>query len=282
MLKKDLENRNIEISNGSAKDLQKNIDLWNQYINKNITYFQSRNFRKWPESSSRNTDGIIQTTWSQSSPYSDSYPIDPTTGKRSFVGSAAIAIAQIINYHKHLGNASFSSSDSYTTLNGIDIDQDSQTADFPNFSRLNNKLENINKKYSSGAPLNSGDRATICFAAGISVNMHYSSDARADSWTWDIADAYRNKFKFKKSKVYYADSENFFKQLKANAKKKFPVNILTQDYFEHSIVCDGYNTDNEYHLNFGWSQNSKENYTLAWYNLPKSLNSDFNVISLVI
>ena len=38
-----LENRNIEISNGSANDLQKNIDLWNQYINKNITYFQSRN-----------------------------------------------------------------------------------------------------------------------------------------------------------------------------------------------------------------------------------------------
>ncbi|MCD4819103.1 MAG: TonB family protein [Candidatus Cloacimonetes bacterium] len=282
MLKKDLENRNSEISSGSAKNIQKNIDLWNQYINKNDNYFQARNFKKWPESGSRNTDGIIQTTWSQNAPYNDNCPIDPTTGKRCFVGSAAIAIAQIINYHKHLGYASFRSTDSYTTLNGINIDQDSQTADFPSFSTINKKLENINKKYSNGSSLNNDDLATINLAAGISVNMHYSSDAGADSWTWDIADAFRNKFKFTKSKVYYADSEDFFTQLKTNAKKKFPVNILIEDYFEHSLICDGYNTDNEYHLNFGWAQGSNENYTLAWYNLPKSLNPDYNIISQAI
>jgi len=112
--------------------------------------------------------------------------------------------------------------------------------------------------------------------------MHYSSSVKPDSWTWDIARALRNKFNFKKAKVFYPDSEDFYKKLQTNAKKNYPVNLLTEDYYEHSMICDGYNTDGDYHLNFGWSRNSRENYTLAWYNLPTTLNSEYNVLSQAI
>ena len=36
----------------------------------------------------------------------------------------------------------------------------------------------------------------------------------------------------------------------------------------HVVVCDGYNTDGEYHLNFGWGTTSPQEITEAWYRLP--------------
>ena len=39
----------------------------------------------------------------------------------------------------------------------------------------------------------------------------------------------------------------------------------------HAIVCDGYNTDGEYHLNFGWGVSAPQKMTEVWYRLPSDL-----------
>ena len=36
----------------------------------------------------------------------------------------------------------------------------------------------------------------------------------------------------------------------------------------HAVVCDGYNTDGEYHLNFGWGADLPQEITEVWYRLP--------------
>jgi hypothetical protein len=58
--------------------------------------------------------------------------------------------------------------------------------------------------------------------------------------------------------------------------------LLIEANYEYSIICDGYNTAGEYHLNFGWAKDNRENYTLAWYNLPTYVSSEFNILSQAI
>ena len=280
MLKKDLEMR-IDAMNAGILETAVNNELWNNYQNQNSSYFASLSFQKWPDKPTLKTDGWVSTTWSQLAPFNQYCPIDPTTGKRSSVGCAALALAQIVHYTHYLGNASFATSDVYTTLNGIDIDADSQTADFPNFTTLNNKLKTIDQKFKNSSPLNPTDIAALCFASGIAVNMHYSSIG-ADSWTWNIGHAFRNKFNYRQAKGYDMENEEFFEHLQTNAKQRYPVNLIVNDYYEHSMICDGYNNAGEYHLNFGWAKDDPGNYTLAWYHLPTFRNADYNIISQAV
>jgi hypothetical protein len=125
-----LESRRQAVGRGLV-DIQKNNDLWNRYLNKDRAFFTSQRYQKWPERPTGNTDGWISTTWNQLEPFNSSCPIDPTTGRRSSLSSAAISLAQVIHYFRYLGNASFAPADGYTTLSGISIDGDNQTADFP-------------------------------------------------------------------------------------------------------------------------------------------------------
>lgn len=260
---------------------KKNNDLWNKYISKDRAYFTSRRFQKWPDRPSTRTDGWVATTWNQLAPFNDSCPIDPATGRRSSLSSAAISLAQIVNHFRFLGNASFGTADGYTTLNGINIDGDNQTADFPSFTVINNRLKNIDQKFKTNTPLTANDISSLCYSAGIAVNTHFSS-VGAITWTWDIAHAVRNKFNYRQARSYYADSDSFFVHLQVNAKQMYPTILLLDADYDYSIICDGYNTDNEYHLNFGWAKDNSENYTLAWYSLPTFVSSQHNIVSQAV
>ena len=41
---------------------------------------------------------LLGTNWNQTSPYNNSCPLDPITGRRCPVGCTAVAMGQIINY----------------------------------------------------------------------------------------------------------------------------------------------------------------------------------------
>jgi TonB family protein len=280
MLKKDLELRKQAVGKGLI-DVQANNDLWNRYISKETAYFSRLRIQKWPDRPTVRTDGWVATTWNQLEPYNSSCPLDPTTGRRSFLSSAAISLAQTIHYFRYLGNAGFGTADGYTTLNGVNIDGDNQTADFPSFSVINTRLKSIDQKLKSNTSLNNSDISTLCFTSGIAVNTHFTSIGTV-TWTWDIAHAVRNKFSYRQTRSYYADSDSFYVHIQNNAKQKYPVILLLQANYDYAIICDGYNTAGEYHLNFGWAKDDKDNYTLAWYNLPTYKSSEFNILSQAI
>ena len=90
---------------------------------------------QWPPAGTTPTGGWLLTNWSQGSPYKDMCPVDLNTGTHSVAGCPAVAMAQILNYHKRINNTRFDDSDdyyhSYGSNNKYWIDDDFAAHDFP-------------------------------------------------------------------------------------------------------------------------------------------------------
>ena len=65
----------------------------------------------WPIEGTTSTGGWLETIWHQDAPYNRFCPLNTCLNERCRVGCVATAIAQIINFHKSLGNLFFNSSD---------------------------------------------------------------------------------------------------------------------------------------------------------------------------
>lgn len=283
MVRTDLALRLEALSVTDASILSTNDGLWRAYLTGNVPLADTN---QWPPVGSTSTGGWLETTWSQRFPWRDYCPLDPSTGERCAVGCTATAMAQIVNYHSvknyYLGDIEFGEDDRYVTdTRKIRIDQHSGSRDFPSFPVLNEYLDTLADHYSSGIPLDDHDLATLSFACGVSVEMDYTSEGSSASLS-DAADAFRNKFKFfSAQRVKTKDVTWFYDTLKQNMKDALPAELevwSSDDVYGHAIVCDGVREisgqKEEYHLNYGWGDDSPAPITEAWYSLPEGLPQD--------
>ena len=282
LLKEDMKLRIKAITEYGRSNAKENNNLWNSYTNGDITD-SSETFQQWPQVNTTSTGGLIETTWNQQSPYNDFCPIDPVDSNRCVVGCTATALAQVINYYRQC-SISFDENDSYTTYNGIDIDNDSIRYDFPSFEQLNGYLAALNNKYASQTEPDDSDAAALSFACGIATSMDYSSRGSGASF-YDSQQALLDKFYFYSADLVGSLSNEYFLTLQENIINKIPAMfaIRSSDGFSgHIIICDGYNTNGEYHLNFGWGSPYPEEITDVWYRLPSELPSYLCIISLAM
>ncbi|MCK4358229.1 MAG: C10 family peptidase [Candidatus Cloacimonetes bacterium] len=280
MIKKDMEFRLEAKSQFSSEKIKANNTLWKSYISGNIEELKTRNFQQWPEPGSTLTTGWIETTWSQGYPYNMFCPLDPNTGSRCVVGCVATAMSMLINYHEYVGDVSFNYSDDHYWSNGIHIDSDSTLYDFPSFNALNIYLDTLKVHYQNSLPLTNEDKAALCFACGISVHMWYSSSG-SGAWTEQVTYELLNKFNY--NSALWMDSWHpfFYDSLSTNMINAKPAEIsiyTTGGGNGHAINCDGYNTDDFYHLNFGWGPSSPGNIITAWYSLPLGMPAGYCII----
>ena len=278
MLRKDMELRLQAISKYNESKIVANNQAWELYGAEDLADAGDGDFQQWPEEDTTLTGGWVETTWHQHSPYNDFCPLDPIEEGRCLVGCVATAMAQIINYHKHLGSLSFGDSDEYATLNGINIDADSTTYDFPSFGQLNTYLDTISFKYKNDIDLDNTDIASLNFACGISTDTDYSHDG-SGAFPWAARNALLNKFNFYSANMIGGLSGESYSLLQENIINGLPAFLaIRKDNGSHFIVCDGYNTNNEYHLNFGWGSSNPEIITEAWYQLPIGIPSGYTVV----
>jgi len=281
MLKYDMKLRLEAIADTTYPKILSNNQLWSVYLSEGLSYLE-RDFQQWPPEGSTLTGGWVETTWKQGSPYNNFCPYDPPPPPspygRSVVGCVATAMSQIINYHKYVGHAYFDDSDDYhSNWNNLDIyiDDDYNDYDFPSFEELNLYLDTLNNHYTNNDTLTSNDVAALNFACGISIFMQYSSTISVigPHWFDYVATALTNKFGYNSAEYINADDSLFYDILEQNMKDAQPSELVITrpSYGGHAIVCDGYNTDDQYHLNFGYGENNPDPITLAWYSLPDSL-----------
>jgi parallel beta-helix repeat protein len=281
MLKEDMKLRLKALDKYKESNGIKNKDLWNLYSNGESSDDQV--FQQWPPESTTSTGGWLETTWSQSEPYSDFCPLDPVDDNRSVAGCIATALAQVVNYHRQC-NVYFNQDDSYSTYSGINIDADSDKYDFPSFEQLNECLADLRIKYSRHEDLNDTDVAALNFACGIATQMDYSSEGSGAS-SYDAQEALLYKFGFYSADMTGSLSSEYQHVLQENIINGLPaiVCMASSDGLSgHAVVCDGYNTNGEYHLNFGWSEFYPDIITDVWYNLPTDLPSDLCIVDEVI
>lgn len=281
LLKTDINLRLENIDNIPEYLVHERNIKWDNYLFKNTDEISISNFEQWPPEGTTPTEGWILTTWSQNSPYNDFCPIDPNSESRSVAGCPAVAIAQILNYHKTINDVIFDDNDDYlhNYVNRYWIDNDHEEFDFPSFPDLNDYLSILNNHYVEDIEITDEDKAALNFACGVAAKQVYSGSV---SGTFGVNQAYDAYIKFNCSDIVLLeeDNSNIYDRIIQNIKEAYPVHlaVVTPAWDSgHNLIIDGYNTDNFYHLNFGWGGQLD-----AWYLLPEEIPYGLTVIEGVI
>ena len=224
---------------------------------------------------------LLNTKWSQTSPYNNFCPMDLNSEKRSVAGCPAVAMAQILNYHRTTQNVQFTDDDDYVHNYGgnyYTIDDDSEEYDFPSFPELNVYLDALQNKYDNELPLTDNDKAAINFACGIAAEQVYSS---AGSGTFGVEQAYQAYERFNFDDIELLKTEpDVYERLQANILDGLPAHIAVVNEgwtSGHNMVVDGYDDEGFFHINFGWGGSYD-----GWYSLPDELPFELTVLEGLI
>jgi hypothetical protein len=282
MLFSDLSLRLENIQLTPEGTMQERHLQWESYIGGSIC--TSGRFEQWPPEGSTPTGGWILTNWHQSAPYNNFCPLDIYNGgARSVAGCPAVAMAQILNYHNTTNYIQFDDSDDYHHNyggNNFWIDNDYIAYGFPSFPLLNSYLSTLQAHYTNQIPLTNNDKAAITFACGVAATQVYNSQG---SGTFGVSQAYDAYQRFNCSTASLLDENDpfLYQRLSNNMKDALPAHlaVVNEEWtVGHNLVVDGYNTDNFYHLNFGWGGSAN-----GWYLIPdENMPDDLTVIEGVI
>ncbi len=230
---------------------------------------------QWPPEGTTETEGWIETQWRQSAPYNAMCPLDPNNGNRSAAGCPAIAMAQVVNYHGTINGTRLDDSDDYHhSYGGRDywIDDDWEENGFPSFPDLNACLDTLEHKMMFLKELDNDDKAALVFACGTACEQVYSSSISGTFGVDQSVDAY-TRFGFEGFSCLENDDPELYERVSGNIMEAIPVELalVTPEWDAgHHLVADGYNTDDFYHLNFGWGGASDGWYVL-FENIPYNL-----------
>ena len=200
-------------------------------------------------------DPLIRTRWGQSTPFNNMCPVDSQgPGGHAKAGCGAVAMAQIMNYWEHPVRGV--DSISYTPTTHQEYGR--QFADFGNTVYDWDNMKNDYSRCYSDTEAEAV--ATLVYHCGVSVEMDYgplSSSVRKKI----MDDAFRDFFNYNPSLEYYSDTsftiEQWIARLKADLDNGQPVLYRGSNYENdnggHIFVCDGYDENNLFHINWGWN-----------------------------
>ncbi len=217
-------------------------DKWTAYINNTA------------EKNTHNTMGSVaplcKTTWDQSPYYNAMCPGGSVTG------CVATAMAQIMYYWKFPAVGLSSSCYYDLTSNG----------DQNNYGKLCAYYDTSHYAWSA-MPLNvssaNKEVAKLMYDCGVSVNMDYSpsgSGALVIGGNPSAQYSYVTYFNYDANTIQGAGFTSFTQSgwialLEKELNNKRPCQYMGTDINNggHSWVCDGYNSSNDFHMNWGWS-----------------------------
>ena len=206
---------------------------------------------------------LLKSKWGQDYPYSKL--------TQYVTGCVATAVAQVMYYHKW--PAQGKGQESYT----VKFDNTVRSADFtkshydwdnmlPDYNR-----RNITTKQEDAVALLMND-------VGIATNMQYT-DRASSTQSYMAERALRNYFGYDASMITRANEgvDNFIEIVKNELRNGFPLYISgdSRSGGGHAWVCDGFDKEDKFHMNFGWNGQANGYYSLATLSVT-STGSEFN------
>ena len=258
---------------------------------------QWKALRKAPPSTAKGNivvDMMIQTQWDQDAPYNDLCP--GSGSNKAYTGCVATAMAQVMNYWQWpiTGNSSRTYQPMMNTYDDdgnfvarIIVYQGNLTADFGNTTY---DWANMKKKhYTSDSQAQKTAISTLMYHCGVATDMMYGGDAYDGSgtytvnygdWNWSDSEgdcaqnAFYNFFRYKKPTGYIRDGYGSYysswtdakwtAMIKAELDAGRPIMYAgAGSAGGHSFICDGYDDQNYFHFNWGWSGSNDGWYTLS-------------------
>lgn len=194
---------------------------------------------------------LLSTQWNQYYPYNKKCPYN-SKGKQCLTGCAATAMAQIMKYHNFppVGTGS----NTYDTeIDGV------MTTVSLDFSSLPFEWEKMFNKYNRF--VNKTDEmdavANLMYAAGVSANMEYGSES-SGAYTKNAINGLLKNFNYDSSIRHIVTGlyslEEYNKKMYEELSESRPVYIegCTKEDDAHAFVCDGYDSQDYFHINWGW------------------------------
>lgn len=193
----------------------------------------------------RNVEPMLTSKWDQGMYYNGQCPDDPAgIGGHCVTGCVATAMGQLLYYFRfpESGTGSYS----YEDPNYGTISADFAAANY-DYNQMLNQLTSPNAEV-----------AELISHLGVSVDMVYGPDG-SGMYNHKAAYSLRTHFKMSPETQYvYRDSTsmNWDSLIVAHLDNKIPLYYAgwsVPNIYGHAFICDGYQGDNFYHFNWGWS-----------------------------
>ena len=206
---------------------------------------------------------LIKSKWGQDYPYSKQ--------TQYVTGCVATAVAQVMYYHKW--PAQGKGQESYT----VKFDNTVRSADFTkSHYDWDNMLPDYNRR--NFTTKQEDAVALLMNDVGIATNMQYT-DRASGTQSYMAERALRNYFDYDASMVTrsYEGIDNFIEIVKKELRNGFPLYISgdSKTGGGHAWVCDGFDEEDRFHMNFGWNGQANGYYSLATLSVT-STGREFN------
>ena len=267
------------------------------------TKAQWRSLRKSPQVQIVRTEivsPLVQTQWDQDAPF---YNLCPGTGSyKAYTGCVATAMAQVMKYWEWpvKGTGSHSYQPQNPNTGRVSTRYTTQSADFENTTY---DWKNMRDKYTTTTILGrvvelkdvtDEEReavATLMYHCGVATEMMYGGDIDGGSGTYTLnytdeedtqcaENALWRHFGYNKSTIkgymrdgYKAYGRTVYKawsdsawvvMLKKELDEHHPIMYSgASDAGGHSFICDGYDNEDYFHFNWGWSGSNDGFYLLS-------------------
>jgi hypothetical protein len=222
-------------------------------------------------------DPLLTTQWDQYEPYNDSCPtrIEFGSPARALTGCVATAMAQVMKYWNYPVRGTGSHTYNSVSSNGLGYTFGVQTADFEatvyDWDNMPNSLTTASPDVQKAAV------ATLMYHCGVACDMYFGSIAFGGSGSYIINIPWLRQghalngmikyFGYSSSttgveRIKYDDNA-WTAMVRSELDDSRPVIYgAFSSSLGHCFVCDGYDDENRYHFNWGWSGDGDGFFTL--------------------
>ncbi len=220
---------------------------------------------------------LIQTKWNQSAPYNYSCPVVANETDRSVTGCVATAMAQVMYYHKWPNNEtkeipSYTYIYRYNSIRYVTIDGEEPTTF--NWDAMRSTYTGSEAEDDASAHA----VAELMVYAGKSVEMNYSKSSSGAA-TLNAISSLQNYFDYDDT-MHSVDRGDYssaeweaviYNELVNERPVIFSASAVSQSVKGgHAFICDGYDGNGLYHINWGWGGQSDGYFMLSLLNPPSS------------
>ena len=189
-------------------------------------------------------DALVQQRWNQDYPYNMYAPQGCPTG------CVATAMAQLMKYWEWPTQGTGEHSYQW---NGQTL--------CANFGETTYDWANMVDNYAFGTHTQEEKEAvaTLMIHCGVSVNMQFAPDG-SGAYSWEVPDAIHDYFSYSEHATHISKTgsyDEWIALLKTNIDQRIPIYYSGQSTEGgHAFVCDGYDSDDLFHFNWGWGGSS--------------------------